>query len=73
MEGNRCWHLEHFKCFECKQVIGDGGYHESEDNIYCIDCYQRKYLPVCPVCKLHVEGVVANGKFHQKCFKCAVS
>ena len=73
MDGNRVWHLEHFKCSECKQQIGDSGFHEKDDKIYCLECYQNLFLPVCPVCKTHVHGVVMNGKFHQKCFKCTVS
>ena len=73
MDGKRVWHLEHFKCHECKQQIGEAGFHDHKENIYCAECYQNLFLPVCLVCKIHVDGVVMNGKFHQKCFKCSVS
>uniref|UniRef100_A0A7M5XP73 LIM zinc-binding domain-containing protein n=2 Tax=Clytia hemisphaerica TaxID=252671 RepID=A0A7M5XP73_9CNID len=72
MENKRVWHLEHFKCSECKQLIDtETGFHDHQEQIYCTGCYQRLFLPVCPVCKTYVHGIVMNGKFHQKCFKCA--
>jgi len=73
MEGTRAWHLEHFKCCECKKLIDSTGFHDKDEKIYCTDCFGRLFLPVCPVCKTYVDGVLMNGKFHQKCFKCAVS
>jgi len=72
MEGTRAWHLEHFKCCECKKLIDSTGFHDKDEKIYCTDCFGRLFLPVCPVCKTYVDGVLMNGKFHQKCFKNAL-
>ena len=73
MEGHRIWHLEHFKCCECKKPIGENGFHEHDEKIYCTADYKKLFLPKCPECKDYVTDFVVNKKWHPNCFRCAVS
>lgn len=68
------FHVECFKCKECRVSLKDAGYFESKSlEFLCPHHYHAKYGSKCPICGQYVEGEVAivMGKaYHQQCFRC---
>lgn len=74
----------HPKCFTCCtcRIILDGKPFivDTEQNIYCVDDYHRKFAPKCSVCQEPIvpeEGkdetvriIALEKNFHVKCYRC---
>lgn len=45
----RAYHPEHFKCYNCSRLLGNGRFFEKEGNAFCESCWQVN-LPKCAYC-----------------------
>jgi len=69
------WHIEHFTCFTCSELLTENTYLEHDGSPYCLNHYHQQFSPKCEVCNLPIttECVRAGGTktFHDDCFKCS--
>lgn len=74
---DRCWHMQHFACFECDQQLGGQRYVMKEDKPYCCLCFERCFSEFCDTCFKQIgvdQGQMTHGGQHwhanEQCFKC---
>lgn len=73
--GGRQYHEECFKCSVCEKSVLDEGFVESQNQIYCPDCYRNGFLPHCKMCSGSIEGKflkAMDNEYHRDCFVCTV-
>lgn len=77
---DRVWHDGCFRCCKCRSVIGPQGFVPCEEggvleDIYCIQCFERKYAPNCRKCNSKIRGSTCitfrNEPWHRDCVECA--
>jgi len=77
----KVFHPDCFNCQMCSKNLAGVSFSQDQDkNIYCSDCFQRKFAAVCSGCKEPIvpakgensaERVRVQGQdFHPDCFKC---
>jgi hypothetical protein len=80
----RFYHVEHFTCHGCKDVLEGKQYAAVDDPApdaaagaqvaLCAGCYEDRFSPTCSRCgkKTGSECVEASGKsYHKECFACS--
>ncbi|KAH0628871.1 hypothetical protein JD844_010473, partial [Phrynosoma platyrhinos] len=50
----RHWHMRHFCCFECEEVLGGQRYIMRQSRPYCCRCYESLYAEYCDACGEHI-------------------
>jgi len=68
------YHDTCFRCDQCFQEFPDNVYFDFEDKIYCEDCFNLLYSPICAGCGVILEDVfkIAMGKkWHTECLICS--
>jgi len=72
---DRKYHLDCFTCAEGNHIIGEGSsFQIHQDQIYCVEHFEAKFLQVCQGCKQIIRGQyvkVMDAHFHPNCWKCA--
>ena len=75
-EGRR-WHMKHFTCFECSNVLGSQCYIMVDGNPYCLPCFDKVYGDYCDTCREVIgiiQGKMSHDGYHwhanSKCFAC---
>ncbi|UJR29662.1 hypothetical protein I4U23_017210 [Adineta vaga] len=74
---NKNWHNSCFNCTQCnKSLVHLSSTPSKNDQPYCSDCYQMKFLPKCNECgetiKFGETSVTVDGNdLHIRCFKCS--
>lgn len=51
------FHLFHFKCSICETALVDKLFQEKDNNLYCTECYNKKFSPVCEFCRETLKKV----------------
>jgi len=46
----RHWHMKHFCCFECDQVLGGQRYIMRDGKPLCTECFETRYADHCNTC-----------------------
>jgi len=46
----RHWHMNHFCCFECDQILGGQQYIMRDGKPNCTQCFERLYAEYCDSC-----------------------
>lgn len=76
----RAFHPACFTCVTCARCIGDESFAlDSQDEVYCLDDFYRKFAPVCSICENPI--IPRDGKdafkiecmgrnFHENCYRC---
>lgn len=76
----RAFHPTCFTCVTCARCIGDESFAlDSQDEVYCLDDFYRKFAPVCSICENPI--IPRDGKdafkiecmgrnFHENCYRC---
>lgn len=74
---DRCWHMQHFACFECDQQLGGQRYVMKDDKPYCCCCFERCFSEFCDTCGEQIgvdQGQMTHAGQHwhatEQCFKC---
>lgn len=70
---NKKWHEKCFCCAVCKKVIGTKCFIPKDQEIYCVTCYEDKFVTKCKKCnKIIISGGVTykNDPWHKECFTC---
>ncbi|XP_006883684.1 PREDICTED: filamin-binding LIM protein 1 isoform X1 [Elephantulus edwardii] len=74
------FHPSCFTCVACSRRIGDESFAlDSQNEVYCLDDFYRKYAPVCSICENPI--IPRDGKdafkiecmgrnFHENCYRC---
>uniref|UniRef100_A0A452V8M6 Filamin-binding LIM protein 1 n=1 Tax=Ursus maritimus TaxID=29073 RepID=A0A452V8M6_URSMA len=77
---DRAFHPACFTCVTCARCIGDESFAlDSQDEVYCLDDFYRKFAPVCSICENPI--IPRDGKdafkiecmgrnFHENCYRC---
>lgn len=47
---DRCWHVNHFCCFECDCPLGGMRYIMKDGNPFCCHCFKTMYAEFCDAC-----------------------
>lgn len=75
---NKCWHMKHFRCFDCDAQLGGQRYVTKEDMPYCCECFERRFSDFCVTCGGQIgvdQGQMTHGGLHWhatvECFRCA--
>ncbi|CAF1471209.1 unnamed protein product [Adineta ricciae] len=74
---NTNWHNDCFNCARCnKSLVHLSSSYTKNDQPYCSNCYQMKFLPKCNECgetiKFDDRSVTFRGnELHTQCFKCS--
>ncbi|GAB6023187.1 hypothetical protein CHUAL_014211 [Chamberlinius hualienensis] len=71
---DKYFHVDCFKCKECKCSLAQGGFFAKDGEYFCTNDYQKLFGEKCPICGDYVEGEVVStlgNTYHQKCFSCA--
>ncbi|GFU29598.1 four and a half LIM domains protein 1 [Nephila pilipes] len=72
---DRTFHINCFKCADCKEVIGTGTFIPHGDLIYCKGCHVRNFGVRCFKCHYAItddQGVTYNKQpYHADCFTCS--
>ena len=55
--GTLSFHPNHFKCCICEIELNGKSFKEKNTQLYCIDCYEKKFSMVCTFCRESVEKV----------------
>jgi len=69
------YHTEHFFCSKCNKVIAADKYFVTDQNIWCVDCFDRIKGGVCAGCNEIIAGnfiVALDKKWHPEHFGCTV-
>ncbi|KAI6182330.1 hypothetical protein M3Y97_00368400 [Aphelenchoides bicaudatus] len=78
----KSFHPECFKCFECQKSL-DGVPFAVNDNeqVFCMNDYERIYVPICARCQLPIKPsnaygqivrvVAMDNEYHIACYSCA--
>ena len=68
------YHLDCFRCNQCKQIINDQNVSVMNSKCYCDQCYQKYFAPQCDKCLktiLNEKFTSFKGKsYHSDCFRC---
>ncbi|XP_068125592.1 prickle-like protein 1 isoform X2 [Hyperolius riggenbachi] len=73
-----CWHVEHFCCWECEEVLGGGRYVMKGGRPFCNGCFQRLHAETCEACAEPIDPaedlVTLKGQYWHSspsCFCCS--
>ncbi|XP_061408060.1 prickle planar cell polarity protein 3-like [Lethenteron reissneri] len=74
----RCWHRDHFCCFECEAALAGARYLMRDGRPHCVACHQALYSVYCDACGSQIgadEGQMTHDGQHwharAECFSCA--
>ncbi|ROT81863.1 LIM domain-binding protein 3 [Penaeus vannamei] len=72
----KTWCPDHFVCSTdtCRKPLIDMGFVEEQGSLYCENCYEQYFAPICGKCDKRVKGDCLNAvgkQFHPECFCCA--
>lgn len=72
------WHMKHFACFDCDQLLGGQRYMMRDGRPYCCTCFESLYSEFCETCGGHIsvdEGQMSHEGQHwhasDSCFTCS--
>ncbi|XP_017291243.1 PDZ and LIM domain protein 5b isoform X2 [Kryptolebias marmoratus] len=68
------WHPEEFNCSHCHSSLGERGFVEENNQVYCVRCYEQFFAPTCASCQQKILGEIMNAlkqTWHVSCFVCA--
>lgn len=51
------WHPEEFNCARCHSSLGERGFVEEKNQVYCVRCYEQFFAPTCASCHQKILGV----------------
>ena len=63
-----------FKCDQCFQDFPNDIYFEAENKLYCKECFDCLYSPICAGCNLPITGkykIAMGKKWHAECLVCS--
>jgi transcription elongation factor Elf1 len=60
MYKNEFYHPSHFTCFSCQKELADTELLEKNDNLYCYECHNNQFSPVCEFCNETVKKVLSQ-------------
>lgn len=73
----QCWHMRHFKCFECDRHLGGQRYIMRAARPYCCQCFESLYAEPCDTCGRPIgvdQGQMSHDGRHwhasDTCFRC---
>jgi len=73
----QCWHMRHFKCFECERHLGGQRYIMRASRPYCCVCFETLYAEPCDACGRPIgvdQGQMTHDGLHwhatDTCFAC---
>lgn len=73
----RSWHISHFSCADCSQLLGGQRYFMKQSKPYCCTCFEKQHVELCATCggPIGVEqGQITYEDQHwharDECFKC---
>lgn len=73
----KSWHMHHFVCHECNELLGGQRYYMKQDIPYCCKCFENVLTEYCATCGQLIENGQAQVSFEdqhwhnsEKCFKC---
>ena len=58
---------------DCSKDLAAGGFFQKDADVFCGDCYQKKFGTKCHACGKFVEGEVLTAlgnHYHHECFAC---
>ncbi|GFS57198.1 four and a half LIM domains protein 2 [Trichonephila clavipes] len=68
------YHINCFKCADCREVIGTGTFIPHADLVYCKGCHVRNFGVRCYKCHYAItddQGIMYNKQpYHADCFTC---
>jgi len=71
--GGKKFHMDHFKCFSCRKLLGGQTYYESNGEVYCEQDYYRQTGLICAQCGQKISGKSVSAlekKWHPEHFLC---
>ena len=79
----RSWHMNHFACFDCNELLGGQRYFMKSSKPYCCKCFEKIHIEFCATCGKSIgveQGQITYEDQHWhatddcfKCFTCAKS
>lgn len=74
---NRSWHMTHFACFDCNELLGGQRYFMKSTKPYCCKCFEKIHVEYCATCGKAIgvdQGQISYEDQHwhatDECFKC---
>ncbi|RNA02938.1 prickle 1, partial [Brachionus plicatilis] len=73
----RSWHIAHFACFDCNELLGGQRYFMKAGKPYCCACFEKVHVEFCATCGTAIgvdHGQISYQDQHwhatDHCFKC---
>ncbi|CAF0852384.1 unnamed protein product [Brachionus calyciflorus] len=73
----RSWHMTHFACFDCNELLGGQRYFMKSTKPYCCKCFEKIHVEFCATCGKAIgvdQGQISYEDQHwhatDECFKC---
>ena len=73
----RSWHMAHFACFDCNELLGGQRYFMKSSKPYCCKCFEKIHIEFCATCGKSIgveQGQITYEDQHwhatDDCFKC---
>jgi len=74
----RSWHMTHFACFDCNELLGGQRYFMKSSRPYCCKCFEKVHIEFCATCGKSIgveQGQITYEDQHwhatDDCFSCA--
>lgn len=74
----RSWHMTHFACFDCNELLGGQRYFMKSSKPYCCKCFEKVHIEFCATCGKSIgveQGQITYEDQHwhatDECFSCA--
>lgn len=74
----RSWHMTHFACFDCNELLGGQRYFMKSQKPYCCKCFEKVHIEFCATCGKSIgveQGQITYEDQHwhatDECFSCA--
>jgi hypothetical protein len=74
---SRSWHMTHFACFDCNELLGGQRYFMKASKPYCCKCFEKVHIEYCAACGESIgidQGQITYEDQHwhasDACFKC---
>lgn len=73
----RSWHIAHFACYDCNELLGGQRYFMKSTKPYCCKCFEKIHIEYCATCGKAIgveQGQITYEDQHwhatDECFKC---